>query len=106
MSDGEPTRLVDTVVRAAFVLLLGSAFLARVALAQDEQPDPGAAASVFLPEGDGFGPGWKRFSPTAVPNLVAGTFREGAVASYGGPEGARVVLIALLVDEGFVRRGW
>ena len=106
MNDGNLSRHVGTVVRAAFVLLLGSAFLTRVALAQDEPPDPGATARAYLPASDGFGPGWKRFPPTAVPNLVAGTFREGAMASYGGPEGARVVLIALLVDESFVRRGW
>jgi plastocyanin len=106
MNDGRRSRLIGTVVRAAFVLLLGGIGLARVALAQDEAPEPGAAASAYLSASDGFGPGWKRFSPTAVPNLVAGTFREGAMAAYGGPEGARVVLIALLVDEGFVRRGW
>jgi plastocyanin len=80
--------------------------LAPSVVAQEEQPAPGEAAVAYLPAADALGPGWKRFEPTAVPNLAADTFREGAAVNYGGPEGARVMLFAILVDEGRVRRGW
>jgi hypothetical protein len=76
------------------------------AVAQEDQPTPGERAVSFLPPADALGPGWKRFEPTVVASLSADTFQEGALVTYGGPEGARVMLYALLVDEGRVRRGW
>lgn len=75
-------------------------------VAQDEPPKPGEAALSYLPDADALGPSWKRFEPTAVPNLAVDTFREGATVVYGGPEGARVILTALIVDDGRIRRGW
>jgi nitrite reductase (NO-forming) len=97
-------RIARLSLLAALLGVLTSGSL--VARAQDEPPAPGTEAVGYLPEADAFGPGWKRFEPVAVPNLTVDTFREGALVVYGGPEGSRVMLWALLVDEGRVRRAW
>jgi hypothetical protein len=77
-------------------------------------PDPESASVLLLPEASAFGPGWTRTNIRAVEQLNMGmtmapdVFREGAVGTYGGPNGARVVAITLLLTDTrvAVRRGW
>jgi hypothetical protein len=85
------------------------------ALAQETPvPDPQSASVLLLPEASAFGPGWTLTNIRAVEQLNMGmtmapdVFREGAVGTYGGPNGARMVAITLLLTETrvAVRRGW
>jgi hypothetical protein len=77
-------------------------------------PDPESASVLLLPEATAFGPGWTQTNIRAVEQLNMGmtmapdVFREGAVGTYGGPNGARVVAITLLLTDTrvAVRRGW
>jgi hypothetical protein len=77
-------------------------------------PDPESASVLLLPEASAFGPGWTQTNIRAVEQLNMGmtmapdVFREGAVGTYGGPNGARVVAITLLLTDTrvAVRRGW
>jgi hypothetical protein len=77
-------------------------------------PDPESASVLLLPEPSAFGPDWARTNVRAVEQLNMGmtmapdVFREGAVGTYGGPNGARVVAVTLLLTDTrvAVRRGW
>ncbi len=85
------------------------------ARAQDPTPEPGSAASLFLPEADLFGDGWT-LDQVVSPDIIArysfemtpDGFREGAAGVYLGPNGARVVAVALLITESRVaiRQSW
>jgi hypothetical protein len=85
------------------------------AMAQETPtPDPESASVLLLPEPAAFGPGWTRTGVRAVEQVNMGmtmapdVFREGAVGTYGGPNGARVVAVTLLLTDArvAVRRGW
>jgi hypothetical protein len=76
-------------------------------LAQDPTPEPGANASKMLPSGAWIGKGWKRTELRGV-DADANLFREAAVASYGGPQGSRVVIFVFLQTDSreAVRQSW
>lgn len=69
---------------------------------------------LLLPEASAFGPEWTQTKTLAVEQLNWGmtlapdVFREGAVGVYGGPNGARVIVVTLLLTNArvAVRRGW
>jgi hypothetical protein len=77
-------------------------------------PDPASASVLLLPEASAFGPGWTQTATLGVEQLNWGmtmapdVFRQGAAGIYGGPNGARVVVVTLLLTESrvAVRRGW
>jgi hypothetical protein len=77
-------------------------------------PDPTSASVLLLPKAPAFDPEWTRTKIMAVEQLNWGmtmapeVFREGAVGIYGGPTGARVIAVALLLTDTLVavRRGW
>ncbi|CAN5454717.1 hypothetical protein BH09CHL1_BH09CHL1_07630 [soil metagenome] len=86
-----------------------------VALAQDPTPEPGDDASEFLPDAEALGNGWT-LSQIVSPDVTGGyyfemspdVFREGASGVYLGPDGARVIMIALLLTDSrvAVRQSW
>ena len=99
------------------LLLLASLVASTVvtAIAQETPtPDPTSASVLLLPQASAFGPGWVMTSTMGVEQLNWGmtmapdVFRQGAAGIYGGPNGARVVVVTLLLTESrvAVRRGW
>jgi hypothetical protein len=103
------------VIMVPMPLLLLIASTVVSALAQETPtPDPTSASVLLLPEASAFGPGWVQTKALAVEQLNWGVtmapdvFRQGAAGIYGGPSGARVVVVTLLLTESRVtiRRGW
>lgn len=92
--------------------LLSSAISVR---AQEPTPEPGPNAAKMLPDPTSFGNGWT-LSETVSPDILArysfemspDVFREGAAGVYLGPDGARIVLVSLLLTENRVaiRKSW
>ena len=97
------------------ILLWTVAFGIRPALAQDVTPEPGPSAVKLLIDPAALGDGWSlhhTISPDALYpysfEMSPNVFREGAAGVYVGPEGSRVIAVALLVTESRVaiRKSW
>ena len=88
-------------------LLAVACLLPAGATAQETPVPPGGDAARSLPDVARFGDGWSS-ARTAGLEVDTGVFREGAVAVYAGPAGARVVAATLLVtqDRVAIRRSW
>jgi hypothetical protein len=90
----------------AFLALL--LFCATSMAASAEEPDAPSSESVhFLPDVTGFGDAWI-LTRTAALEVDSDVFRDGAVAVFAGPGGARVVAAVMLVTQErvAVRRSW
>jgi hypothetical protein len=85
---------------ALFALLAGP-----VSAKEDPPSDPDAAA--LLPGASAVGDGWQLVYTGGL-ELSPESFRGGAVGTYTGPAGARVVLAVMLVTDSrvAVRRSW
>ncbi len=83
-------------------------FLSAKVVAQLETPEAGAAASRYLPRAGELGAGWVRLPPQGVSDLSTDVFREAAVGYYGGPDGARAVVLVLIATDAriAVREAW
>ena len=92
---------MSRVALLAFVLIF--AISPVTVVAQDDN----AAAVAVLPEPETFGDGWVLLE-TNSPDERLPAFRAAIIATYGGPNGTRIVLDALLVAEGMtaVRESW
>ena len=112
-SDDRREKLMPRLIALLIAILLCPAALSATAQ-ETPTPDPESDSVVLLPDASAFGPGWARLNVRAVAQLNMGmtmapdVFREGAVGTYGGPEGARVVAVVLLLTDTrvAVRRGW
>lgn len=68
------------------------------AIQDDQSRPPGPEALALLPAVAAFGDGWS--SPAAPVRFVpADAFRDGVLVAFGGPGGARVVVVALLATD-------
>ena len=77
------------------------------AVAQETSEPPGAAALALLPPAAAFGEGWVSHADP-VRSVPSDAFRDGALVGFGGPAGARVALVAMLVtdDRVAIRAAW
>jgi hypothetical protein len=105
-----PGRIAKCIGLCVVVVL---ALWAPIALAQDDDSpeaasQPGQEAARYLPSPEDLGDGWSLLSTRGVDALSSDLFQETAIATYGGPRGARAVVIALIVtDEQIaIRRAW
>jgi hypothetical protein len=78
-----------------------------IAAAQETPVPPSGEAGRYLPDPAAFGEGWTAARVAAL-DVDTDVFRDGAVANMTGPDGARLMLIALLVtqDRVAIRRSW
>jgi hypothetical protein len=93
------------VVLIAFVMVLPAPALA---LARQNNDEPvSTEAARYLPVADQFGPDWS-VARTAPLEVDTDVFRDGAVVVLSGPNGARVIAVAMLVTQERVaiRRSW
>ncbi|MER3437117.1 MAG: hypothetical protein C4346_05695 [Chloroflexota bacterium] len=97
------------------ILLWTAMFGIQSAAAQDPTPEPGPSAVKLLIDPAALGDGWSlhhTISPDALypysHEMSPAVFREGAAGIYVGPEGSRVIAVALLVTESRVaiRKSW
>lgn len=88
-----------------FILLVGAPSM--TALAQDEDIEPKPASSSFLPDAIEIGDDWVEIRRYGL-DLPTDLFREGSAATYGGPQGARIAVLAFLTTDTqvAVRRSW
>jgi hypothetical protein len=88
--------------------LISSILLPWAARAQEATPAVGSGAAQFLPGAERFGDGWTTLPPVGIPNLSTSVFQEGAVGYYGGPDGARAVVMVYLITDARVatRQAW
>ncbi len=88
-------------------LVLGQTRFVEPATAQEPTQAPTSDALRLLPDADTFGPGWTMPKPP-VASVPSNAFRDGAVATYGGADGRRILLTVLLLsrDTVSIRRGW
>jgi hypothetical protein len=102
-SIAEPGRGYEMIRRALLALALVVACSPLSAVAQDDNE----AAVAVLPVAETFGERWTLLS-TDFPDERLPAFRAATIATYGGPNGARIVLDALLVAEGMmaIRESW
>ena len=93
-----------TLVVVLLISLLGS----WPALAQEATPTVGEGAASQLPVPEDFGEGWTTLPPAGIPNLNTNVFQQAAVGYYGGPDGARAVVMVYQVTEARVatRQAW
>ncbi|MGI8975115.1 MAG: hypothetical protein ACR2GS_00125 [Thermomicrobiales bacterium] len=103
------------VKRVLFVVMSLMLMGSQVANAQDETPEPGPGAASQLPAATVLGEGWTRYdvvSPDVLARysfeMTPDVFSEGAAGLYAGPNGARVVLVNLVVTDSRVaiRASW
>ncbi len=99
------------------VMLMTLALVATVGLiwpwsavgAQQETPTvaAGKASGAYLPDVAAFGKGWEETDRAGL-EVPSDIFREGAYAVYGGPAGARIVVLAYLATDSrvAVRQSW
>ncbi len=77
--------------------------------AQQETPTvaAGKASSAYLPDVAVFGKGWEETDRAGL-DVPSDIFREGSYAVYGGPAGARIVVLAYLATDSrvAVRQSW
>jgi hypothetical protein len=75
--------------------------------AQDETPEPGPNATRLIPSGEILGEGWDLAELRGL-DVSAELFREGAVATFTGPEGSRAIIYAWLVTDSrtAIRQSW
>lgn len=83
--------------------------------AQEPTPQPGRVAAKRLPAASALGQGWVALQ-TASPDILVGSsfkmspdvFREGAARSFGGPSGARALVVVFYLTQNrvAVRRSW
>lgn len=75
--------------------------------ARQETPEAGPDAVRFFPEASVFGDGWSQIDQRGV-QVPSDIFRQGAVVTYAGPIGARIVVISLLQTDTrvAVRQSW
>jgi hypothetical protein len=83
--------------------------------AQEPTPEPGPEAAERLPDAGTLGNGWSLIT-TISPDVLSpygfqmspDVFREGATAVYGGANGARAIVVVLLLTETrvAVRKSW
>lgn len=101
--------------RIIFVVMSLTMMSPQVAFAQDETPDPGPGAASQLPAAPLLGEGWSQYdivSPDVLARysfeMTPDVFNEGAAGLYAGPNGARVVLVNLVVTDSRVaiRASW
>jgi hypothetical protein len=90
------------------IALLGGISLFQVARAQSEVSVAGPAAVQYLPKPEALGEGWTMLPPQGVVDLAPDVFREGAAGHYGGPDGARAVVVVFLITDVriAVRQAW
>jgi hypothetical protein len=88
-------------------LLLSQSLVGAPATAQEPTQAPSSDALRLLPNADAFGPGWTMPKPP-VASIPSNAFRDGAVATYGGADGRRILLTVLILsrDTVAIRRGW
>src|SRR4051794_12615301 len=93
--------------RVLLLLLVAMTATAVPVRAQETPAPPNSASARFLPDVADFGDGWS-LARTAALELDTDVFREGAVGSFVGPDGSRVVAAAMLVTQErvAVRRSW
>jgi hypothetical protein len=91
---------------ALFILMLFSNFTNSVA-AQDEPEPPATEAAQRLPIASQFGGGWSLVRSASL-DVDTDVLREGAVAVFAGPGGARVIAVAMPVTQERIatRRSW
>lgn len=101
--------------RIAVCMVIGLVFAGEVALAQDPTPEPGPGAASQLPAASLLGEGWVQYdvvSPDVLARysfeMTPDVFSEGAAGLYAGPNGARVVIVNLVVTDSrvAVRASW
>lgn len=99
----QPQRAITLVV-VLLVSLLGS----WPAHGQEATPTVGAGAASLLPTAESLGEGWTTLPPAGIPNLNTNVFQQAAVGYYGGPDGARAVVMVYQVTEARVatRQAW
>ena len=101
----------NAIRRSVLLLTLLFAFTPTVvpspASAQEPTQVPSSDALRLLPDAAAFGAGWTMPKPP-VASVPSTAFRDGAVATYGGADGRRILLTVLLLsrDTVAIRRGW
>jgi hypothetical protein len=90
------------------VALIMSVLVAWPVHAQEATPTVGGGAASFLPSAESLGEGWSTLPPAGIPNLNTNVFQQAAVGYYGGPGGARAVVMVFQVTEARVaiRQAW
>lgn len=99
----QPQRAITLVV-----VLLMSVLASWPARAQEATPTVGSGAASFLPSVESLGEGWTTLPPAGIPNLNTNVFQQAAVGYYGGPGGARAVVMVYQVTDARVaiRQAW
>ncbi len=101
--------------RVLLVVMSLALMSSQVVFAQDETPEPGPGAASQLPAAALLGEGWSQYdvvSPDVLARysfeMTPDVFSEGAAGLYAGPNGARVVLVNLVVTDSRVaiRASW
>jgi len=96
-------------------VLLMAAAVPAVSAQEEPEPDPGPNAASVLPDPTIFGTGWVQaevISPDVVDRyyfeMSPDVFREGAAGIYVGPNGARAIVVNLLLTDNRVaiRTSW
>ena len=101
--------MVMRILLVCCVILGAGLWATRPTAAAQETPVPeaGEESGRYLPDAEVFGEGWDRTKEIGL-QVPSDIFREGAMASYGGARGARIVVIVLLSTDSRVaiRQGW
>lgn len=74
---------------------------------EDDELEPSAASSSYLPAVGGFGQGWVEVNRFGL-EVPTDIFQEGSSAVYAGPDGVRVAVLVFLVtnDRVAIRQSW
>ena len=101
--------------RLAGLLVVFAFFGGSSVAAQDPTPEPGPGAASELPSASLLGEGWTQselVSPDVLGSysfeMTPDVFSEGAAGIYVGPDGARIVIVNLIVTDSrvAVRASW
>ncbi len=102
-------RIPLIIIALGLVTSSGLSWSWRAVDAQQETPTvaAGKASGGYLPDVAVFGKGWEETDRAGL-DVPSDIFREGAYAVYGGPSGARIVVIAYLATDTrvAVRQSW
>lgn len=101
------TSTVRLVILLTLLTVAGQKVAANPVTAQEPTQAPSSDALRLLPKAEAFGAGWTMPKPP-VASVPSNAFRDGAVATYGGADGRRILLTVLLLsrDTVAIRRGW
>ncbi len=98
-----------TLLALVLVALVSPIELWRAVGAQQETPtaEAGKASSAYLPDAGVFGEGWTETDRAGL-DVPSDIFREASRATYAGPSGSRIVVIAYLTTDTrvAVRQSW